>query len=157
LALPARPLSTTAAPLAGSITLGDAVVRNGRTFVPVVVAAAPGSAAPRALALRVRGQGLVAVRRAGAARGVEPRFEITRRTPGAIAYLLSVGDDVLAGTVAELEVAGGAAELDFDPALTMLADERGVRKATTANGLLQLHGTTLGHERVTPKSDHAEN
>jgi hypothetical protein len=157
MSLPARPLSTTAAPLSGSIALGDAVVRNGRTFVPVIVTAAPGSSAPRALALRVRGEGLVAVRRAGAAKGVEPRFEITRRTPGVIAYLLSVGGDVLNGTVAEIEVTGGTAELEFDPALTMLTDERGVGKATTANGLLQLHGTALGRERVSPKSDHTEN
>ena len=150
MSVPAQPRSA-AAPISGSVTLGDAVVRNGHTFVPVIVTATPGV---RALSLRVqvRGADIVAIRRAGAARDVQPIFEITRpRT-----YLVSYATDALAGTVAEIEIAaapGAAVELDLDPALTLLTDRFGLRKATSDNGALRLGGTKLGRQRP----DHSQN
>jgi hypothetical protein len=62
------------------------------------------------------------------------------------------------GTVAEIELAapaGAAAELGLDPSLTMLTDQRGVRKATVANGLLRLRGTAIRRDRAVPKPDHS--
>jgi hypothetical protein len=157
MAVPAQPRSAVA-PISGTVTLGTAIVRDGRTFMPVIVTAAPGT---RALSLSVRVDGsaqIAAIRRAGAARAAEPVFEVTRRTERGMAWLVSLPSDILTGTVAEIELAapaGAAAELDLDPSLTMLTDQRGVRKATVANGLLRLRGTTIGRDRATPKPDHS--
>jgi hypothetical protein len=150
MAVPAQPRAATS-PISGSVTLGDAVVRNGHTFVPVIVTATPGV---RALSLRVQvtGADIVAIRRAGAARGIQPIFEITR--PGA--YLVSYATDALAGTVAEIEIAaapGAVVELDLDPALTLLTDQFGLRKATSDNGALRLGGTTPSR----PRPNHSQN
>jgi len=159
MAVPAQPRSA-AAPISGSVTLGDAVVRNGRTFVPVIVTASP---MPHALSLRVRVDGpaeVVAIRRVGAARDVEPIFETSRRTNDGIGYLVSFAGEALAGTVAELEIAaapGAVVELDLDPSVTMLTDQRGMRKSTVGNGLLRLGGTMLGRGRAVPKPDHLQN
>ncbi len=157
---PAQPLSV-AAPLSGSVVLGDPFVRGGRTFVKVIVTAAPDSPLPHALSLRVRVSGraeIAAVRRAGAAGQLQPLFEVTRRLPDGIAYLLSMGETALpGGAVAEIEVAaapGAPVELDIDPSLTLLSDRKGMQKATVANGRLRIGGTTLGRDRAQPKPDH---
>ncbi|HEV2721585.1 MAG TPA: IPT/TIG domain-containing protein [Thermoanaerobaculia bacterium] len=138
------------APLSGSVTLGEPVVRGGRTFVPVIV-----DGSPQALSLRVRAAGgaIVAVRRAGAAGDLHPLFENSPTQPDGIAYLVSFGAAVN-GVVAELEVrapAGAAVDLALDPELTMLTDRSGEEKATVANGRLRLTGTTIGRERPTSK------
>jgi hypothetical protein len=144
-----------AAPLTGAVTLGEPVVRGGRIFVPVIVES--GASKPHALSLRVRAGGaatIAAVRRAGAAKELSPIFEISRPAAGGMAYLVSFGASAVSGIVAEIEVSaapGVKAEIDLDPALTMLTDQSGNEKATVANGRLQLGGTTIGRGRVVPK------
>src|SRR5207248_8315148 len=77
------PKSVQTAPT-GAVTLGDPVVRGGRTFVPVIVES--GSAKPHAMSLRVRAKGgkIAAVRRVI---DLKPIFEVTRPTDDGIAYL----------------------------------------------------------------------
>ena len=138
------------APLSGGITLGDPVVRGGRTFVPVIV-----DGGPQAMSLRVRAAGgkIVAVRRAGAAKDLQPLFETTPAEPDGIAYLVSFGASVN-GVVAEVEVAapaGAVVDLGLDPELTMLTDRSGEEKATVANGRLRIAGTTIGRDRAPSK------
>jgi hypothetical protein len=126
------------------------VVREGRTFVPVTVTAAPGSIAPQALALNLRviGGSVVAIRRAGSARNVQPAFEITRATKDGAAYLVAFDRGGVLGSsavVAEIEVqrGGEALRIDIDPKLTLLSSG-GVHQATVAAGTLQVRGVTVG-------------
>jgi hypothetical protein len=137
--------------LSGSVVLGTAVVREGRTFVPVTVTAASGSIAPQALALNLRviGDGsVVAIRRAGSARNVQPAFEITRATKDGAAYLVAFDRGGVLGSstvVAEIEIQRGGETLriDIDPKLTLLSSG-GVHQATVAAGTLQVRGVTVG-------------
>ena len=155
-----RPLWLPAAPqsirqsVAGAVTLGEPVVRDGRTFVPVIVSAAADSSPAQALSLRVRTAGdlrIVSVQRTAAA---APRFEITRSLSDGAAYLLSANEP-LTGVVAEIEIENPAATatLTLDPTLTMLTDRTGSDKATVSNGRLKLEGTTIGHDRAPKERD----
>ncbi|HKS25131.1 MAG TPA: IPT/TIG domain-containing protein [Thermoanaerobaculia bacterium] len=125
------PMSAHPAPN-GSITLGAPIVREGRTFIPVIV-----SGAPHALSLRVRGANVVGIRRTV---GVTPLFETAPKVSDGAAYLVSFGEKSVSGVVAEIEVTGAPESIELDPALTMLTDQSGMQKATAANGHLRLGG-----------------
>jgi hypothetical protein len=142
--------SAVAQPMAGSLTLGDPVRRNGRVFVPVILRTAPGSEMPQALSLRVRFGG-DDVRNAAIHRvGGDYAFEISRRTSDGLAYL-AVGNGVARnGVIAEIEVdarAGAGVAIEIDPALTMIANANGTRTATVAAGTLQVSGTVIEPRR----------
>jgi hypothetical protein len=152
-------VTSAATPLSGSLSLGDAIRRDGRWFVPVTVTMDAGSTVPQSLSLRVafRGPaGSVAMHRGA---GLAPSFEISRRTADAISYLVSFTEDapLVLGTsrsavVAEIEVnAPGVVRLDVDPALTMLVGSDGASKATVSNKMLRVNGTALGRPDVTPR------
>ncbi|HEX2831519.1 MAG TPA: carboxypeptidase regulatory-like domain-containing protein [Thermoanaerobaculia bacterium] len=152
------PAATTAAaePLSGALRLGNAVQRDGRFFVPVLLTMDAGSRAPRALSVRVRFNDTVtdAAMRRGAAVG-QPVFEVSRRTDDAIAYLVAFSDaEPLAldanrsAVIAEIEVsAPGAVRLDIDPQLTMLVGSSD-QTATVGRKNLRVSGTAIG--RVAP-------
>jgi hypothetical protein len=145
--------SAIAQPIAGSVTLGTPVRRNGHVFVPVMLRTAPGSEVPRALSLRVRFAG-DAVRDAAIHRaGGEYAFEISRRTSDGLVYL-AVGDGVARnGVIAEIEIdarAGASVSIEIDPALTMIANASGTRTATVAAGTLQVSGTVVEPRRNRP-------
>jgi IPT/TIG domain/PKD-like domain len=140
--------------LRGSVTLGTPVVREGRTFIPVIVGTAADSMQPQALSLKLRMTGeasVVAVRRVGVAQGLQPAFEVTRAMADGAAYLVAF-DGRASGlaaagqsaVVAEIEVEHGAAQvrIDVDPALTMLS-RGGVNQATVAMRTLQVRGVTI--------------
>src|SRR6266540_7064922 len=91
----------------GSVTLGDPIVRDRRTFIPVIV---EGNA--HAISLRVRGANVIAVRRVS---DVKPIFENTPPVNDGGAWLASFGENAVSGVVAEIEVSA-AAELELDPA-----------------------------------------
>ncbi|HKO59179.1 MAG TPA: hypothetical protein VJ276_25155, partial [Thermoanaerobaculia bacterium] len=81
-----------------------------------------------------------------------PAFEVSRRSAGALAYLvvfdgLTLGDG--GSIVAEVELPGDAApgsRIDFDPALTMLSNASGTRIATVAGGALEVRGTAIPND-----------
>jgi len=75
------------------VRLGRAVQRGDRWFVPVILTMDAGSRAPQALSLRIAFEGSVtdAAMHRGAA--LLPMFEVSRRTEGAIAYLIAFGDE----------------------------------------------------------------
>ena len=132
-------------PTAIALTLGAPVVRDGRTFIPVLVSSPADSLPAQAMSLKLRITGdasIVAVRRTGA----PAAFEITRATADGAAYLVVHGSgSSLTGAVAEIEVAiaAGQVRIDIDPALTMLS-RGGVQQATVATGTLQVRGVTVG-------------
>jgi hypothetical protein len=137
--------------IAGSITLGKAVLRDGRYVVPVIMTTQPGSAAPQAMSLRVHFEGGVSnatIRRAGAAKDLNVAFETSNRAGNDLSYLVSYGNLVLgvsrSAVVAEIEVEGANAALRIDPQLTMLSDQSGSMSATVANGKLKVNGMTIG-------------
>ncbi|MBV8520022.1 MAG: IPT/TIG domain-containing protein [Acidobacteria bacterium] len=154
---PSNPRVSTSAShetLAGGIRLGAPVVREGRTFVPVIVTSAPGSTIePLAIALKLRLEGagnIVAVRRTAAVSAQSPIFEVSRPTADGTAYLLALdgrNGSLLTGAgrgvVAEIELAGATGgRLSIDANLSMLSD-LGAHKATVAAGTLEIHGTEL--------------
>jgi hypothetical protein len=139
------PLTTsTRAPIAGTLTLGEPQLRGGRMFVPVIFTAAAGSDVPQALSISIRNAGAAQIHHAA---GVETRFEISRRSGRALAYV-AVFDDRApltldangSAVVAEIEmsVRRDMPDIALDPALTMLANRAGTQKASTANGRLQI-------------------
>jgi hypothetical protein len=146
--------------LAGSISLGEPFLRNGRYVVPVSVAAAQGSITPQAMALRVTFNGPVSnvsVHRAGTAAGIEPAFEISRRTPDALVYLLAFGErgsGIVPGAspsvIAEIELESrpdAGLAIQIDPALTMLTDQSGTRSAKVSAGTLRVTNTRVRLDR----------
>jgi hypothetical protein len=136
--------------MSGSVTLGEPFQRDGHWIVPVNVATAPGSEAAQGLSLRVvfRGDAVreATIHRAGTS--PQPAFEISRRSPGALSYLLAVDQSVghLGGTVAEIEIdaaPGAAVSIEVDRALTLLSNQAGTRSATAAAGTLRVSGTSI--------------
>jgi hypothetical protein len=156
---PGAATASVGAPLSGSLSLGAAVRRDDRWFVPVIVTMDAGSAVPQSLSLRVafRGQTDAVAMHRGA--GLDPSFEISRRTEDAVAYLVSFNDKaplVLGSsrsvTVAEIEVsAPGAVRMDVDASLTMLVGSDGASKATVANRKLRVNGTTVARDSAAPR------
>ena len=124
------------------MSFGAPLRRDGRVFVPVIVDTVAGSEAPQALSLKVRGETL-GIERAIA---LQPAFEISRAGNGALSYLVAFdprngGLSIKGATViALIEVPSldAASRLEFDPAVTMLANAGATRTATVANGALRL-------------------
>jgi beta-lactamase superfamily II metal-dependent hydrolase len=134
-------------PIAGSIALGDPQRRGNKFFVPVIV----DSQAAEAMALRVvfsdGGVRNATIHRAGAARALQPTFEISRGARNALSYLVSFNDRV-SGVVAEIEIDaadGAQVSIDVDPSVTILSNAAGTREATVAAGTLHVSGTAIGH------------
>jgi hypothetical protein len=133
-----------AAPIAGTLTFGEPVLRDGRQVVPLIFTAAEGSEVPQAISISIRNIGPAFIRRAA---NVETRFEMTRRLRNTLSYV-AVFDEraplVLdahgSAVVAEVELTAGRKpqDLAFDPALTMTGNRAGTQKATAANGRLQI-------------------
>jgi hypothetical protein len=146
------------APIAGSIALGKAVLRDGHYVIPVIMTAKNGkngSMTPQAMSLRIHLQsdaatGEVAIHKAGAAKDLALPFEIDRRTGNDLSYIVSYGALSLGEThsaiVAEVEVdaSAGRVAISVDPKLTMLSNQAGTSTATVANGKLEVTGTTIG-------------
>ncbi|MEO8380091.1 MAG: IPT/TIG domain-containing protein, partial [Acidobacteriota bacterium] len=142
--------------LSGAVSLGASFVRDGKTFIPVSVTAVPGSIEAQALALKVRVSGdasVVAIRRAGAARNIQPVFEVTRAANDGAAYLVAFADGQALGAstvIAEIELSRGGEGLvrvEIDPAMTMLSSG-GLHQATVANGALKVQGVLVGDTPV---------
>jgi hypothetical protein len=154
-----RGLATAGPQIGGSITLGTPVLRDGHTFVPVIMTASDNSIVPQSMSLRAHfdvegAMGEVTVRRAGAASNAGVAFEINRRLGNDLSYLVSYdprnGGLVLgqsrSAVVAEIEIESvqGNVSISIDPTLTMLSDRSGTVTATVANGKLVVNGTTIG-------------
>src|ERR1019366_3507408 len=159
--------------LAGSITLGKAVLRAGRYVVPVIMTANPGSITRQSMSFRAHFEtdgtfGDIAVHSAGAAKdaGV-PFFEIGPRGGNGLSYVVSydprhgglnLGASHTA-VVAEIEIAANDANIviSIDPTVTMLSDQAGTMTATVANGKLKVSGTTIRSDASpqprTPRSE----
>jgi hypothetical protein len=146
--------------IAGSISLGNPVLRGGHYFVPVIMTADPGSIVPQTMSLKVHfdSEGTVGeatVRRAGAAKDLNAVFEFSRRTGNDLSYLVSYDPRGLplgasrSAVVAEMEIDSidTAVSISIDPLLTMLADQQGTTTATVANGKLAVRGTAIGPSR----------
>jgi hypothetical protein len=152
--------SSVAAPFSGAVTLGRAVNRDGRWFVPVIVTMNEGSRAPQGVSLSVRFQGATSDSAIHRGTGLEPVFEISRRNGDMLSYLIAfdarsplVLGNSRSAVVAEVEVsAPGAVRLELDAALTMLVD--GAQKATVANRTLRLNGTAIGPARPAARDNH---
>jgi hypothetical protein len=156
-------------PFSGSLTLGEPVLRGRRYVIPVIVSAAPGSDVPQALSLRVVFEGdaplSAVIHRAGTASKLEPAFEISRPTTGALVYLLSFdprkggfafASGQRSGVIAEIELdarPGASMSIAIDPSLTMLVNAGGTRSATVAAGTLRVQGTNLESPAVQPKKE----
>ncbi|HEX9982141.1 MAG TPA: IPT/TIG domain-containing protein [Thermoanaerobaculia bacterium] len=149
--------SSVASPFSGAVTLGQAVNRDGRWFVPVSVTMNPGSSAPQGLSLSVRFNGATTEATINRGAGLDPVFEISRRNGNTLSYLVAfdarnplVLGHSRSAVVAEVEVsAPGAVRLELDPMLTMLVD--GTQKATVANRTLRLDGTAIAPVRPAPR------
>jgi hypothetical protein len=175
-ALPSNPRGTAAGSegpqLAGSITLGKAVLRDGRYVVPVIMTANPGSMTPQSMSFRAHFEtdgtmGEAMVRSAGVAKdaGV-PLFEISPRMGSDLSYLVSYdprngGLNLGAShsaVVAEIEVSANNANItiSLDPSVTMLSDQSGTVTATVANGKLKVNGTTIKNDAPQPRAPRSE-
>src|SRR5439155_12345704 len=94
-AIPGNVVSTSVQQrVAGSIMLGEPVVRSGRTFVPVIVTADEGTETPQSIALRVKFESAraltnVKVHRAGAAKDIKPAFETDQQSGNDVSYLVA--------------------------------------------------------------------
>jgi len=162
---PTRSVSgeSVAEPMSGSVTLGEPFQRDGRTVIPVSVSSKPGSEVPQALSLRVTFSGAPVsdrvIHRAGDTRDMQPGFEISRRTANSLSYLLSfdASKGRLAGVVAEIELdarSNARLTVDVDPALTLLSNQGGTRRATVASGTLRVTGTSIGSQQpLQPKKN----
>jgi hypothetical protein len=148
---------TEASQIAGSISLGNPVVREGHYFVPVIMTAGPGSIVPQTMSLKIHfdSEGTVgeaAVRRAGVAKDLNAVFEFSRRTGNDLSYLVSydprglplgVSRTAVVGEI-EIDSIDAAVSISIDPLLTMLGDQSGRTMATVANGKLAVSGTAIG-------------
>jgi hypothetical protein len=142
--------------IAGSVSLGTPVLREGHYFIPVVMTSR-GSVAPQSMSLKIHVNGRstisdATVRRAGAAKDLATVFETSRRSGNDVSYLVAYDprglsfDESHSAIVAEIEVAGAGANLSvsIDPVLTMLSNQAGTVKASVANGKLEVRGTSAG-------------
>ncbi len=148
--------SAVAEPFGGTLSFGAPVVRNGRTYIPVILTMADGAAAPQALALKIdfdRAVRGLSLHRAGAAKDTVSVFEINRPSASSVYYLVSFntqsGGGLVLGsepqTIAEVELGGTAGlEATFDPAVTTLGDAAGTRAASVSRGNLTLNGISTG-------------
>jgi hypothetical protein len=112
--------------------------------VPVIVS---GTGDVQAMSLRVvfSGDGVRNATIHGAPQ-IEKAFEISRRGPDAVSYLVTFAGGVRGGVVAEIELDAAAdarVAVGIDPKLTLLSNAAGTRAATVAAGTLQVSGTTI--------------
>jgi hypothetical protein len=139
-----------AEPFGGTLSLGAPVVRDGRTYIPVLLTLADGAATPQAVALKVDFDGAVrdlSLHRIGAAKEATSLFEVNQPSARSIYWLVSfnqqAGSLTLgagAQTIAEIELSGPATlGARFDPAVTALTDAAGVRAASVSRGNLKLN------------------
>ncbi|HEY2091045.1 MAG TPA: carboxypeptidase regulatory-like domain-containing protein [Thermoanaerobaculia bacterium] len=139
-------IASASAPMKGSISLGEPVLRGDRYIIPVVV---NGGASAMSLRLRFAGAGGVGATIQRAA-GLQPAFEVSRHDEHTLSYLVAYAE-TFHGVVAEIEVPSAAAsrglQIDVDPDLTLLCDPDGIRKATVAGGNLTVSGTSIDGER----------
>jgi len=154
----ARSEAVDAEVISGAITLGKPFLRGDRYVVPVSVSAAPRSTTPQAMSLRVVFDGAVrnaAVHRAGDVRSIDPAFEISRSTSDSLVYLLAFDEKKagLGGVVAEIEIESDNAQFSIaiDPALTMLSNQSGTKKATVSGGTLRISGASAKPQPQEPK------
>jgi hypothetical protein len=146
-------------PFAGSLTLGEPVLRDKRYVIPVIVGVTPQSEVPQALSLRAVFRGdaprSASIQRVGSASALEPAFEISRHSGDALVYLLSfdprkAGFALVpgqrSGVIAEIVLdvtAGSRISVTLDPSVTMLGNGSGTRAATVSAGTLRTQGTTI--------------
>jgi hypothetical protein len=156
-AVPGRVTNSAAERFGGELSLGTPVVRNGRTYIPVILTLGKGTATPQAISLKLdfdQVVGNVVVHRAGAARNATPMFEMSNPSTTAISYLVSFDQragglklDAGPQVIAEVELQGratiGAA---FDRFVTMLSNADGTSFATVGRGTLKLTGTSNDNE-----------
>ncbi len=139
-------------PFGGTLSLGTPVVRDGRTYIPIILTLANGAATPQALALKIDFDHAVSnlsLHRAGAAKDATSLFEVNQPSAGSISWLVSFNQQtgglaLRAGaqTIAEVELSGPAGlGARFDPAVTTLTDAVGVRAASVSRGNLKLSNT----------------
>jgi hypothetical protein len=160
-ATPNRVSMEAAGRLAGSVILGAPVVRQGRTFIPVMVSAAANSREAQSLSLKVRVDGdatVVAIRRSGVTKNMQPVFELTRPTADGAAWLIALDSrSVLAAAgrtavVGEIEISRDASQqvrVEVDPALTMLS-RGGVQNSTVPGGTLSVRGVSIEPTETRP-------
>jgi len=124
------------APIAGSLSFGEPVHRNGRDLIPVIFTAAPGSAAPQAVSIALRNAGPASIHQPA---GAGMRFAISRRLGDRLSYLAVFEQPLTldanrSAVVAEIEtterVRGKGMELD--PELTLLSNGAGTQKVRPA-------------------------
>jgi hypothetical protein len=143
---PVAHAASVSAPLRGSISLGEPVLRGDRYVIPVVV---DGVGAAMSLRLRFDGAGSAGATIQRAA-GLQPAFEVSRHDERTLSYLVAYAG-AMHGVVAEIEVPAAAAarglRLDVDPDMTLLCDRDGIRKATVAGGTLTVSGTSIDGDR----------
>jgi hypothetical protein len=151
------------AAISGDVTLGTAVLRDGRYVIPVIVTTAPGSDAAQVLSLSIHFSGgdqpltNASIHRAT---NVQPVFETSKQSGDALAYLVfyngfDLGRDGHPAVVAEIDIGTGNAagvRISVEPGLTMLSNQAGTRSATVGNGLLHVSGTTI--DRASPAKSH---
>lgn len=137
--------------VSGSISLGNATLRDGKLIIPVVVDAR----GARTVSLKLLADGdvaSIAIRRTTPSQST---FETTRQSDGAVSWLASFADPIN-GPIAEIEIVprGDAAiALDFDRDLTTLGNREGTAEATAGNGQLTIRGTTINHHTIeTPRT-----
>ncbi|HEY2324746.1 MAG TPA: IPT/TIG domain-containing protein, partial [Thermoanaerobaculia bacterium] len=131
--------SSVSAPLKGSISLGQPVLRGDRYVIPVTVSGAPSAMSLR-LGFDAAGEGVTIQR----APGLQPAFEISRHGDRELTYLVAY-DGTMDGVVANIEVPAGArlSSIRIEGDGTLLCDREGIRKATVAAGTLTVNGTTV--------------
>jgi hypothetical protein len=154
--------SSVFAPMSGSVSLGQPVLRANRYVVPVILTWS--GAAPQAMSLKVvfdrTGVASTAtIRRAGEMAKAQPVFEIVRSTEGTLSYLVSYDRALGNGgsaVVAEIELgaraAAGSLHVGVDAAGTLLSDEGGVRKATVGTQTLTVNGIVIEGETREPRA-----
>jgi hypothetical protein len=149
---PVAHIASVSAPMKGSISLGQPVLRGDRYVIPVRV-----EGSPSAMSLRLRfdaaGEG-VTVHNAS---GLQPAFEISRHAGRELTYLV-LYDGTMNGVVANIELPIGTrvSSIEVDSDMTLLCNRDGMRKATVAGGTLTVSGTAIERERTpidTPRSE----
>jgi len=126
------PSASDDAPIAGALSFGEPVHRNGHDVVPVIFTAAAGSTAPQAISIALRNAGPASIHHPAS---TEMRFAITRRLGDRLSYI-AVFDAPLAldanrsAVVAEIELAERprGEKIELDPELTLLSNGAGTRK-----------------------------
>src|SRR5262249_36540588 len=118
------------APMKGSISLGQPVLRGDHYVIPVNVEGTPSAMSLR-LHFDAAGEGVTIAH----ASGLQPAFEASRHGDGDLVYLVAY-DSTINGVVANIEVPAGArlSKIGIAGDGTLLCDRDGIRNATVAAG-----------------------